>query len=170
MSATNISSLDTENSRKPGAIDRLVPAHIVQFYKEDRALITAVARYIASALSGADRVIVIATEAHSEELAGELYANGADLAAAIEQGRYQSIDAREAMSHFMADGMPDGPRFIRMMSAVIDRSRSASRSEHPCVAIFGEMVALLWAEGNQAAAIRLEELWNDLAKVQSFTL
>ncbi len=101
MSATNISSLDTENSRKPGAIDPLVPAHIVQFYKEDRALITAVARYIASALTGADRVIVIATEAHSEELAGELYDNGVDLAAAIEQGRYQSIDAREAMSHFI---------------------------------------------------------------------
>ena len=30
---------------------------------------------------------------------------------------------------------------------------------------FGEMVALLWAEGNHAAAIRLEELWNDLQKV-----
>jgi PAS domain S-box-containing protein len=59
---------------------------------------------------------------------------------------------------------------VELMSAVIHRSRSASRSEHPCVAIFGEMVVLLWAEGNQAAAIRLAELWNDLAKVQWFTL
>ena len=32
------------------------------------------------------------------------------------------------------------------------------------------MVALLWAEGNSEAAIRLEELWNDLAHTHSFSL
>jgi signal transduction histidine kinase len=38
------------------------------------------------------------------------------------------------------------------------------------VAIFGEMVALLWAEGKAEAAIRLEQLWNGLAPVESFSL
>jgi signal transduction histidine kinase/ActR/RegA family two-component response regulator len=32
------------------------------------------------------------------------------------------------------------------------------------------MVALLWSEGNYDAAIRLEELWNDLQKAHSFSL
>jgi two-component system CheB/CheR fusion protein len=32
------------------------------------------------------------------------------------------------------------------------------------------MVALLWAEGNRDAAIRLEELWNDLARTETFAL
>ncbi len=32
------------------------------------------------------------------------------------------------------------------------------------------MVALLWEEGNQAGAIHLEELWNDLARTHSFSL
>jgi signal transduction histidine kinase len=32
------------------------------------------------------------------------------------------------------------------------------------------MVALLWAEGKPEAAIRLEELWNDLARTHSFSL
>jgi two-component system CheB/CheR fusion protein len=32
------------------------------------------------------------------------------------------------------------------------------------------MVALLWAEGNRDAAIRLEELWNDLARRETFAL
>src|SRR5207248_431872 len=36
--------------------------------------------------------------------------------------------------------------------------------------IFGELVALLWADGNRAAAIRLEELWDDLGKTHSFSL
>ena len=35
---------------------------------------------------------------------------------------------------------------------------------------FGEMVALLWAEGNRDAAIRLEELWSELGKVHRFAL
>ena len=35
---------------------------------------------------------------------------------------------------------------------------------------FGEMVALLWADGNYDAAIRLEELWNDLQETYSFSL
>ena len=38
------------------------------------------------------------------------------------------------------------------------------------VRAFGEMVALLWAQGNQAGAIRLEELWNDLARTHLFSL
>ena len=38
------------------------------------------------------------------------------------------------------------------------------------VRAFGEMVALLWAEGNYAGAIRLEELWNELQKSHSFSL
>jgi len=38
------------------------------------------------------------------------------------------------------------------------------------VAAFGEMVALLWAEGKHEAAICLEQLWNDLARTHSFTL
>src|SRR5581483_10824282 len=35
---------------------------------------------------------------------------------------------------------------------------------------FGEMVALLWAQGNTEAAIRLEQLWNQLAEKHSFHL
>lgn len=38
------------------------------------------------------------------------------------------------------------------------------------VRAFGEMVALLWAEGNHGGAIRLEELWNDLQNSHSFAL
>jgi hypothetical protein len=40
----------------------------------------------------------------------------------------------------------------------------AANAQHPRVAVFGEAVALLWAEGNVEAAIQLEKLGNDLAK------
>jgi hypothetical protein len=35
---------------------------------------------------------------------------------------------------------------------------------------FGEMVAILWANGHCDAAVRLEQLWNELARRHSFTL
>jgi MEDS: MEthanogen/methylotroph, DcmR Sensory domain len=38
------------------------------------------------------------------------------------------------------------------------------------VRVFGEMVALLWNEGNARGAVRLEDLWNNLAKKIPFTL
>src|SRR2546429_3037049 len=42
----------------------------------------------------------------------------------------------------------------------------AAKADHPRVAICGERVALLWAEGKKEAAIRLEQLCNDLAQTR----
>ena len=36
--------------------------------------------------------------------------------------------------------------------------------------IYGEMVAVLWDQGNVAAAIELERLWNELADSNPFSL
>jgi hypothetical protein len=38
------------------------------------------------------------------------------------------------------------------------------------VRVFGEMVALLWADGDRNGALVLEELWNDLTRRMSFPL
>ncbi len=35
---------------------------------------------------------------------------------------------------------------------------------------FGEMVALLWADGNRKAAVRLEEMWNTFMKTHALSL
>jgi len=36
--------------------------------------------------------------------------------------------------------------------------------------VFGEMIALLWADKKFEAAIRLEQLWNELSKTHFFDL
>lgn len=36
--------------------------------------------------------------------------------------------------------------------------------------MYGEMVNLLWEKGNLSAALRLEQLWNELGKTHSFAL
>ena len=145
-------------------------AHTVQFYREDRSLVEALAQYIGTALTNGDAAIVIATEAHNAALARDLHANGFDIATAVAEGRYQSFDAAEVLSQIMADGTLDESRFTSLMRGIIGQASSAATRDRPCISVFGEMVALLWAGGKHAAAIRLEELWNDLARTHSFAL
>jgi len=38
------------------------------------------------------------------------------------------------------------------------------------VRAFGEMVAILWAQGNSGATVRLEHLWQDLCQEQNLAL
>jgi PAS domain S-box-containing protein len=55
------------------------------------------------------------------------------------------------------------------MGKTIGLARAAAKGEKPGIFAFGEMVALLWAEGMANAAIRLEQIWNELAVTHSFT-
>jgi hypothetical protein len=66
----------------------------------------------------------------------------------------------------MINGMPDRERFMAAIGSVITEAAAESRS----VRAFGEMVALLWDDGNVAGAIALEALWNELAGSQEFSL
>jgi signal transduction histidine kinase/ActR/RegA family two-component response regulator len=66
----------------------------------------------------------------------------------------------------MIDGLAEPGRFAETVGAIIAQAAENGRR----VRVFGEMVALLWAEGNDNAALRLEELWNDLHRNHSFSL
>lgn len=140
--------------------------HLVQPYDSDPFLIGSMTRFMAPGLNGSDAAIVIATRAHRDALELSLTKAGCDLQAATEQGRYVSLDAADILSRFMVDGVPDPMRFIDSVGGVVARTAPTGRR----VRIFGEMVALLWADGNMSAAIELEKLWNDLAQMHPFTL
>jgi len=144
--------------------------HVVQFYGEDAALIEAISRFVGTALGEGDAAVVIATRAHRDGLSQELKARGLDVAKATRQGRYVAVDAAETLSKFMQDGWPEPASFASVVGALIDQVRISAGDKTVRVAAFGEMVALLWAEGKPEAAIQLEELWNDLARTHSFSL
>ena len=170
MSASKLATFDAG----PPAVRRDVfnhhSAHVVQFYREDRSLLDALTQYIETGLKRGDAAIVIATQAHNEALVRDLNARGVNVADAVDRGLYVSFEASEVVSQIMVDGMPDSRLFSTFMVGVLGRAKSAVKRDPPCVVIFGEMVALLWAQGKHEAAIRLESLWNDLVKTHSFSL
>ncbi|HEV2500192.1 MAG TPA: PAS domain S-box protein [Terriglobia bacterium] len=144
--------------------------HIVQFYHDDAFLLDALGRYIGSALCAGEAAIVIATKNHRNELEKHLMARGLRLAAIRKHGRYVSLDAAKALSLFMVDGRPDESRFAHVMSDIIEHASASAEPDQPQVAVYGEMVSLLWAQEQREAAIQVEKLWNLLAQDYPFRL
>jgi signal transduction histidine kinase len=140
--------------------------HLVQYYEEEGFLYDRVTDFMSGGLAGADAAILIATRAHREGVESRLRGRGVDLQHLTASGRYHPLDAKDTLSRVMVNGRPDPSRFASTIGPVIRTARGGDRR----VLAFGEMVALLWAEGNREAAIRLEELWNDLARRETFAL
>jgi PAS domain S-box-containing protein len=144
--------------------------HVVYFYQQSDSLLEALCDFIGPALGGGQAAIIIATKVHLDGLQHRLTARGLDFHKASQQGRYVALDAAETLSRIMVDGMPDSARFAEIVGGTIARAKGLLKGARPEIAIFGEMVSLLWTEGKTEAAIRLEELWNELALKHSFSL
>ena len=138
--------------------------HEVLFYSDDTVLLDRVTRFIAAALKAGNAAIVLATKPHRDSLFQRLKAEGVDTGGALHQGTYISLDAADTLSTIMVNDMPDPVRFFGGIGGLIEAAAKAAQSEQPQVAVFGEAVALLQAEGKADAAIRFEQLGNDLAK------
>jgi signal transduction histidine kinase len=140
--------------------------HFVQFYESDDFLLDTVAEFIGAALRGGDAGIVVATPAHREGIEARLATDGLDLGAARAGGQYVALDAAETLALLMVAGAPDAARFSVVVGGLIAHAAQGGRN----VRVFGEMVALLAAEGDHASAVQLEELWNGLQQVRPFAL
>jgi len=160
----------TDNPRSKQVVDLHPPReaessrrHAVAFYPDNASFLRGVGRFVETSLSRGSAVIVIATEAHRISLLSRLQSKGLDTATALEQGRYIALNAADGLSAYMVSGMPHPLRFLKLFGDLVARGTKAAKEER--VAIFGECVHLLWAQGNAEAAIQVERLGNQLAKV-----
>jgi DNA-binding NarL/FixJ family response regulator len=137
--------------------------HEVGFYSDDALFLDGFTQFIGTALQAGNAVIVVATESHRENLLSRLQGHGVDISAAIEEGRYISLDAADTLSKVMVNDLFDSGRFLEAATSLIAAAFKAARGEHPRVAVCGECDPPLWALGKGEAAIRLEQLWNEIA-------
>ena len=135
--------------------------HAVQFYENDAYLHEIVGKFLADGLAAGESAVIIATPARCEALSDRLMAEGLN----TEELPVTFLDAREMLATFMAAGVPDAHRFSSSVGGVIERLGASGP-----VRAYGEMVDLLWRDGEMEAAIRVEELWNDLAQKHTFSL
>ncbi|HZS45790.1 MAG TPA: MEDS domain-containing protein [Blastocatellia bacterium] len=140
--------------------------HVATFYEDDEVLLDTLSGFVGGGLKVGDAAIVIATSSHLKALSDRLKGDGIDVGAAESQDQYIPLNAEEALAKFMVKQWPDDELFAALVTELIAR---ASRNDRR-VRAFGEMVALLWARGDQAATVRLEYLWNKLCRSQAFSL
>ncbi|HEX4514776.1 MAG TPA: MEDS domain-containing protein [Polyangiaceae bacterium] len=135
--------------------------HIVQLYQDQQFLNRAVCRFAAAAITNGEGVILVPTDEHWNAFRPRLEAEGVDVAAAQARGQLTIVDADELLPEFMRNAMPDAPVFLGIASDVIAKARDSGR--YPKVRWWGEMVNVLWEQGNVAASMHLEDQFDRLA-------
>ena len=143
--------------------------HSVQFYDTHTALMDRLCALVSAGLLVGDSLLIVATEEHREQLVAALYQLKVDVLDYAWSSRIIMCDAEELLAEFMVDGLPDPELFRTAIDDLVNESRG--RDGHDArVTIFGEMVAVLWSEGNRVAALALEHLWNNLLTEQTLNL
>jgi len=143
-------------------------AHLVQFYDDESFLCETVGDHLAAGFAAGEPVIIIATAGHQNAFSDVLRRRSFDLERARSKRQLTLLDAEETLSKFMRDGAPDAALFKAHIGTLVRDVRRQGQ-ERP-VRAYGEMVDVLWKAGNRQAAIRLEQMWNELATVEEFSL
>jgi len=138
--------------------------HEVGFYSDDRSLLDGYTRFVGAVLKSGNAAIVVATELHREKLLARLQAYGLDMSATIEQGRYIALDNAETIATFMVNDLPDPVLFSKVTGNLVARTAKSVEGDHARVAACGECAPLLWERGNAEGAVRLERLWDEIAR------
>lgn len=140
--------------------------HFVQIYQDDEDFLQTLENFVATGLRQGEACILIATPSHREALRARLVRDGFDIEGAIERGQYIALDARETLDKFMVKGWPDEALFEQLITDILVRART----RYGKVRAFGEMVALMWAEGYCGATVHLEHMWSRLCSKEKFSL
>jgi PAS domain S-box-containing protein len=142
-------------------------SHFVRFYDDDGSLQAEVAEFIDVALRAGGTGVVIATPDHiaglNARLAGLGHSTGGQ---AWYPGQLIMLDAALTLEQFMVDGRPDLRRFEATVGKVVAQACAQGGAVHA----FGEMVALLCAQGEHQAALEVEAMWCELAERLPFAL
>lgn len=156
----------TKNRTVPPTPGR--PFHAVQFYQSPDALCRIVGHFIGEGLECGEAAILIVTPDHGVRIEACLRERGIDVDLLKRGGAVAVIDARDTLNEFMVDGMPNPSAFRRILGQHFTELRRTA-NDRP-IRAYGEMVDLLWKDGREAAAIRVETYWNQLARNYDFGL
>jgi hypothetical protein len=142
--------------------------HSVHFYETDEALMQRLGSIVLSGFQAGVSALLVMTDEHATQFLAFLKRRGVDPLREERNGRLFLVSAEATLARFMRDGMPDADLFMQNVGGLVKTACAAS--ERAGLTAFGEMVAVLWEQGNKVGALALEMLWNDLLEEESFHL
>jgi len=140
--------------------DSTLREHILRLYEDDASLAHTVGELVADGLARKETCLLIATREHLNGITRELNERGHDCGLLEENKRLFAVDARETMHKIAPGGDLDIVACRQALKGLISEVADGGQ---PIVA-YGELVDLLCKAGKPEAAIRLEQIWNDLQK------
>lgn len=140
--------------------------HVVQIYENDGIFLDALTGFVGGGINAGDSVIVIGTQTHLHSLQQRLKSYEFHVDSLIAEGIYIPLNAEETLAKFMVNNWPDEDLFNQTVSKLIMKAQKKNRR----IRAFGEMVAILWAQGHYGATVQLEHLWNRFSKKAEFCL
>lgn len=141
--------------------------HVVQVYQDADRFMDSLEEFVAQGLRGDDGVVVIATMAHLYMLECRLRESSEFQFSTLQaRGRYVRLNVHQALWQFMVDGLPDERLFGAFVDRVIGNAGKGGRQ----VRAFGEMVAILWSQGNFEATRKLEQIWHRVCQERGLAL
>ena len=156
-----------EKSTHQGFWGEIAPCeHVLQIYEDDQVFMDLLTGFVSGGIKAGDCVIVIATAAHLKTLEDQLAADGFNTFELKLKDQFIPMDAHAALAQFMVNGWPDELLFKHFVTQLIARAQRKKRK----VRTFGEMVAILWAQGLNGATVQLEDLWNRFCETEAFCL
>lgn len=142
--------------------------HIVQLYRDENFYGEAISHFAAEGIVRGESIILVATRRNWENISGRLEGKGFDIEELFRQGQLTLLDADGTLPKFMAGNDPDGKIFKPLAAQTIAKARAGGK--YPRVRWWGEMVNVLYANGNPRGSNRLEELFDEVAHEESIAI
>ena len=159
---TEVDTAGLDPSRTPTPLDSR-GAHGVHFSRSHDHTVAAIIEMFDEARAQGRAAVVVATGLHRRWIEADLHQR----CIAFQGDVCRFLDADTTLSSLLVDGEPDRDRFRSVVGTLLS---DVSLRNPGGVSVYGEMVGLLWSQGRVAAAMRLEELWNELQRELSFSL
>jgi hypothetical protein len=144
-----------------------VGGHFAQLHPDPEGFAGSVARFVETGLARGSGIVLVATPESVARIFERLQRSKLDPERLRTAGQLAVYDAAAMLDQILRDGMPSWEDFRRVVGGVLESMQACRRLP---LRIYGEMVGILWRQGNAQAAIKLEEHWNELAKVYPFCL
>ena len=142
-----------------------VGRHFAQLHKDSQALANSVSIFVTSGLRRGDGVVLVAPASRNNMYLSPL--SSEERQGYLRTGQLALFDSQAMLNRIMLGGMPEWAEFRATVGPVIEKAKLCGG---PNTRVYGEMVNDLWRAGNTAAAIQLEEYWNQLARIYKFCL
>jgi DNA-binding NarL/FixJ family response regulator len=149
---------------KDRRVARELRCHEAGFYADESSLLNDYTGFAEAALDAGNGLVMVVTSSRRDALYQRLQARGIDIDRAIKERRCLWRDVPAALSSFTIGGRVDEARFWNAASALIMEAARGSRRDPPGVSACGDGAATLLQAGLVDAAIRLEQLWDEVAR------